>query len=62
MSGRTKRQGALFEHSLPGRPRTSTHTAKTYQAKYLSGTPNASHARLLRLARMIKRESGGHDG
>lgn len=36
--------------------RGSTHTATSYRAKYLSGTPNASHSRLMRLARMVRRE------
>ena len=37
--------------------RTSTHTAASYKAKYLSGTPNAAHNRLLRLARLAKQEA-----
>jgi len=40
-------------------PRSSTHTAKSYVAKYLRGQPNASHSRLMRMARLIRRES--HD-
>lgn len=40
-----------------GHPRASTHTAASYRAKYLRPGPNASLSRLMRLARLEKREA-----
>jgi hypothetical protein len=50
-----QRQGDRAEIRTP-RHRTSTHTAESYHTKYMKGQPNASHARLMRLARLFRRE------
>lgn len=39
-----------------GHPRASTHTAASYRAKYLRPGPNASLSRLMRLARLERKE------
>lgn len=40
-----------------GHPDGTKHTSVSYRAKYLADTPNASLNRLLRVARMARREA-----